>query len=487
MENMEKKGLASRLDGVYYAKSIFGIALMFGSGYLPPIEGLTSTGMQIIGIFLGLLFLWSAVEIAWPSILGIIAFGMSDYGTMNSAVMQGLGSPVVWQLMMVMIIAGAINVSGVGEFLARWLISRKFVNGSPLLFTVVFLYGFFVVAIISSAFACMFLAWTVLYSIADMVGYKKGDKYMTMMIIYIIMTCGLGEFIIPFKGWQLALCLAFNDVSGIVLNYSLYIAVSFVVGSIMVISMGLSTKYIFRADLTKLQNFDVTVLENSGMQKLNYRQKSYFYTFIFIIVSTVATTWMPADWAIVQLFNKLTLSGVFALAVVALCLIKIDGSPLMKFNEVAKEGIKWEIILICASILPLASALTSDKTGIIQMCSTVFAPLLEGKSSGLILVIIILVTLVGTNIGSNTGIALLIIPIAIPICKLMGLSMEIMGIAIIYTACMGFILPGSSALSAVGYTNDWVKPKEMMKYTFFVCVVYGIVAIPLYLMVNLMV
>ena len=182
----------TRIDSKYYAKSIFGIILMFGFQYLPPIQGITSTGMQILGIFFGLLYLWSAVEIAWPSILGVIAFGMSDYSTMNNAIMQGLGSPVVWQLMMVMLIAGAINVSGVGEFLARWTISRKFVNGRPLLFSVIFLYGFFIVAIISSAFACMFLAWTVIYSIADMVGYKKGDKYISMMLIYTIMACGLG-------------------------------------------------------------------------------------------------------------------------------------------------------------------------------------------------------------------------------------------------------------------------------------------------------
>ncbi len=476
----------TKIDSKYYAKSIFGIILMFGFQYLPPIQGITSTGMQILGIFFGLLYLWSAVEIAWPSILGVIAFGMSDYSTMNNAIMQGLGSPVVWQLMMVMLIAGAINVSGVGEFLARWTISRKFVNGRPLLFSVIFLYGFFIVAIISSAFACMFLAWTVIYSIADMVGYKKGDKYISMMLIYTIMACGLGEFIIPFKGWQLALCLSFNDVSGTVLSYSYYILISFIIGSIMVISMGLSTKYIFKADLTKLQNFDASVLRDSKTEKLNYRQKSYFYTFIFIIVSTVATTIMPSEWGIVKLFNMLTPSGVFALAVVILCMVKIDGEPLMKFNDVAKEGIKWEIILICTSILPLASALTAPETGIVQLCTSVFEPMLAGKSGTMVITIIVLATLIGTNIGSNTGIALLIIPIAIPIAMQMGLDLEIMGIAVIYTACMGFVLPGSSALSAVGYTNDWVTPKEMMKYTIFACIVYAVAAIPIYCVINLL-
>ena len=44
-------------DTAYYIKSAIGIFLMFGFGYLPPIAPLSHLGMQILGIFVGLIFL----------------------------------------------------------------------------------------------------------------------------------------------------------------------------------------------------------------------------------------------------------------------------------------------------------------------------------------------------------------------------------------------------------------------------------------------
>ena len=70
----------------YYLKSLIGLTFMFGFRYLPPIGPLTSLGMQVTGIFIGLIYLCCVVDIIWPSMIGLIALGMTDYCTVTEAI-----------------------------------------------------------------------------------------------------------------------------------------------------------------------------------------------------------------------------------------------------------------------------------------------------------------------------------------------------------------------------------------------------------------
>lgn len=52
----------------YYAKAIVCVFIMFGFGQLPPIEPITPLGMNVLGIFLGLLFGWSVIGLYYGDI-----------------------------------------------------------------------------------------------------------------------------------------------------------------------------------------------------------------------------------------------------------------------------------------------------------------------------------------------------------------------------------------------------------------------------------
>ena len=475
-----------KLDAKYYICAIIGIWFLFGFGLLPPFGELTVVGMKILGIFIGVIFLWSTVDVVWPSILGIVAYGLSGYSSMSAVITEAMGSSIIWQIIMIMCIAGALTTSGVGEYIARWLISRPFVNGKPVLFTVVYLLGFMIAAMISNCFASIFLSWAVLASMADMLGMKKGDKWISLMNVFTAVASGLGDFVIPFKGWQLAICNAFASATGTAVSYPIYCSFSLGLGLVVTILMGLSVRYVFRADMSKLVDFDATTLRDTKTTKLNIRQKSYLFIFLFIIISTLATTAMPKDWLIVKAFNALTTAGVFSLAVVLLCFIKLpDGKPLLDFKVCSTAGIKWEAILMVASIIPIATALTSDKTGILPLCSRILNPIFEGKSVAFIIIVLVLVDLFLTNLGSNTGVAMFLIPIALPIAQQAGMSMTLLSIVVIYTACMGFVLPGASAIAAITYANEWLKPGAIMKYSGFAVGIYAVVGIVVFLAASM--
>ena len=48
--------------------------LMIGFGFLPPFSTVTPYGMQILGIFIGLVYAWSIGIVYWPSLLAFILF-----------------------------------------------------------------------------------------------------------------------------------------------------------------------------------------------------------------------------------------------------------------------------------------------------------------------------------------------------------------------------------------------------------------------------
>lgn len=475
---MTKTMKQTKVDMKYVINSLIGLFFIIGFGQLPAVEPMTRVGMQIAGIFIGLIYLWSTVDLIWPSILGILAFGMSDYCTMNEAIAAGLGSQVVWMLIMLMMISEAIRVSGVGELIARWIITRKVLNGRPFLFTFMYLWGFFICTVLLQQIAAIFLSWAIFYSIAEFVGYKKGDRYSSMMIIACLLASVVGGGIIPFQGWMLALCQTYGEASGTPINYVQYMIMAIVLGSILMLLVALSIKYIFKCDLDKLKNFDVSALTGEGGLKMNFKQKCYLGAFAIIIAYMLLTTLLPAEWAITQLMGRFSQAGIFGLLVVLLCMFRIEGEPILNFKQIAEKGINWNVILICSSAIPIASALTSDATGVKTLFLNLLSPVFNGIGVIPFLAIVVTATVILTNVGSNIGVAMMLIPIILPFVDKLGISPAIPGMAIIFIANLGFVLPGSSAMAPFLYSNDWVEVKDIYKYGVFYCLLFVLEAVP---------
>ncbi|MDR1192747.1 MAG: TRAP transporter large permease subunit [Peptococcaceae bacterium] len=439
---------------------------------------MTQVGMQILGIFIGLIFMWSTVDLIWPSLLGIVAFGMSDYLSMGEAIAAGLGSQIVWMLLMLMILSEAIRVSGVGEYIARWIITRKFLNGRPFLFTFIFLWCFFVCTILLGTIAEIFLSWAIFYSIAEMVGYQKGERYSGAMIIACLLAGIVGGGMVPFQGWMLALCGAYGQATGTPINYAQYMLIAFIIGSLMMLLTALAIKYVFRCDMSKLKNFDVRQLRSDGPSRMTIQQKCYLFSFLIIIIYVFATTLLPADAPGMGGLLRLTQAGMFALIIIIQCFIRIDGKPIINFVQLAKEGVNWNVILICSSAIPVASALTSDATGVKTMMNNLLSPVFSGMGALPFIIIVVVATVILTNIGSNIGVAMMLIPITVPFVADLGISPAIIGIAIIFLANMGFVLPGSSGMAPFLYSNDWITVKDIYKYGIGYCLICIIAAIP---------
>jgi len=212
--------------------------------------------------------------------------------------------------------------------------------------------------------------------------------------------------------------------------------------------------------------------------KMNYKQKCYLGAFAIIIAYMLLTTLLPSEWALTQLMNRFSQAGIFGLLVALLCLVRVNGEALMDFKTTAEKGINWNVILICSSAIPIASALTSDATGVKELFTDLLSPVFNGIGVLPFLAIVVVATVILTNIGSNIGVAMMLIPIILPFVHALGISPAIPGMAIIFIANLGFILPGSSAMAPFLYSNEWIQVKDIYKYGVFYCVLFVVEAVP---------
>ena len=472
----------TKKNTVYYVLCILCILLMFLGGFIPSFAPeITVAGMQILAIYVALIILWSTIGgVLWPSILAIVALGISEYTNINGAITSALGQNVIWQILFAIALTQGLSATGAGEFIAKWFISRKFLTGRPYLFTWILFLVFAVLGAISSAIGMILLSWTILNSIADHVGVKNSERYFRIMSIFMVVNTCIGEQIIIYKNWPMGLWTAFGKMASMELDYIPFMVIAAVISLFFTVVLTLIIK-IARVDVSFLKTFDNTkIRESMANERMNKVQIGFLVTLLACIVFSLGTSIFPRGSLLYTFCNKVSPAGAFAVAVAALIFLKNkEGKPVLDFPKVMGSSPFWSAFMICAASIPLANALCNEATGFTAWISRVLTPVFQNSSLWVIYFIIIFVTLVLTNIASCSGVGFMMLPIAVPLATAAGANMYLVGICTIYTCLFGFILPGSSGLSAMMYgmkEKQSLTVKEILIYTSIPCLIFLIIA-----------
>lgn len=86
------------------------------------------------------------------------------------------------------------------------------------------------------------------------------------MIIGVVASAMPFGLMFPFKDIPLALLSIFTSITGISVNYLLYMAVMIPTGILILLGYVLLCKYILRPDVSKMQNFDIELLKAENAQ-----------------------------------------------------------------------------------------------------------------------------------------------------------------------------------------------------------------------------
>jgi len=443
---------------------LIGITLMFCFRFLPPVLSVTELGMQVLGVFLGALYLWTTVGILWPSLLCLAALAVTDYATMNTILQNSFGQQVVIMMLLLFPLVSVIEKSGIAEYPLRWLLTRPIFNGRPWLFTFLVLFIGYILCFTISGWLIFFMTLAFFETLCNNLNIQKGNKFASMFVFGVVLNVCMASYTIPFKGMGMILVSTLQNINPeISINYATFALIMIIMNCLTIIAYVLFMKVTCPPnDVAPLKNLDIKALDSSPLPPMNSLQK---FMCIFLAIFTVSLFLpfiLPKTWAITKALSSLTIVGITMIGLSIFFMFNYHNEPIAVFSEMAKK-IPWDLVFLCASAMCISSALTAEGTGISQLLSSIVGPLFIGKSPFIFMFLICLICILLTNIANNGVISILLVTIGYSVFASTNDLYAPMVVLITYCANMAFLLPASSMFASVAWSNEWITPSLLRK------------------------
>jgi len=472
-----------------YVHVAIGLFLMFGFGRVfPPYYPLTEVGMQIVGLFIGLIWLWCFVGFLWPSLLGLVAFALTDLVTIGQVGQQSFGGSVPILLLFSMILFGSPQHVGATGYITRFFLTMKVLNNRPIVFSFIFFFATYALSVAVNVTPSLILMWTVLYGVLKELKYTKGEKYTTLMVIGTFLGAISGQASLPFTGSTLAILGAFEAASGLVVPAPQYILLGFINTVIVMTIYCLFMKLVLKkADLEKVAHVNTEMFDREPLPPMSRLQKANFLSMLLFVFLMLLPhfRFLPPN-IVIDTLNTLTATGVAILLTGLMAVIRVQGQPILDFKAVAAKSINWDVYIMVAMALALSGALTNPATGVMALMTQVFEPVLGGHSAMMLFVLTLLVAIFITSFASSMVIGIAFMPILVFFGAEAAANLPAMASVTILLLHYSIILPSASVFAAMLWSNEeWVKPREVFKYGAVIVVVATAVSIGVMMPISL--
>ena len=453
--------------------SVIGIAIMILFRFLPiSLPQVTPVGMEIIGIFLGTLYLWTTVDPIWSSLWSIFMIGVSCFAPMPAVLKDAFGNPVVVQMLFLMVTMNALVHNKLTAYIGRFFLTLKINNRRPWVFTAMIMFGAMLMAAFVGPFAPIFLFWPILYDIFQEIGMKKGEAYPTIMIILVVIGTLAGFPVPPYSNNGLALISNYATITEsmgqkVVINNAEYLALAMIYGIVIILTMVLFCKFVLHPDVSKLKNLDIDMIKRNPLPSLNGNQRFMAGSFVAFIACMLLPSIFPKLG--VMHFLDQNSSGIALGYCAILCHINMDknsSEPVAPFGKIM-NGFAWGTFFLCTAAILLGSVLTNEATGIAAFLNVILTPIFSNMSLFMFYVVLLVITMVLTNLCNSLVIGLLMQPVIATFCLANNIeSAPITALIIIFVLSSAAVTPSASPFAAMIHGNkDWLKSSEIYKYT----------------------
>ncbi|MFW5489885.1 MAG: SLC13 family permease [Desulfovibrio sp.] len=460
---------------------------------LPQVDGgillsVTPMGMTVITLFLGVVYLWTFVDTLWPSFLGILLLGMSNYAPMPAVLKQYFGNPMVVMMFFLFMFASVLVKSNISVYLARWFMTHPYVQGRPWRFTAAILLATYFVAFLEQTTAC-FLMWPVLYIVLDYVGFKKGDRYVTMMTVNIVIMALLSFASDPIKGgafYLLAnlqnLATKATDLQFVPINLAAYLLFAIIISFVCIGVILLSMRFIFRVDVSPLKRVDMKAINKDQLPPLSTQQKIVIGLFAFYAAWLLLPGIIGHDNILGAFMAQNSLGGTL-LIIFLVTFLRVDGKPVAEIQEVGKVY-PWRTFFLIATAFLLGGAMSSKGTNITIFMEYMLRDHLSGLGILTLSVVIILLGIIITNFFNSVVAGLVLSPVLLAIANAFGFNPAPVLACFFYIVLIAAATPAGSPFAAMLYDqSDWISKKDVALHASYasllVVLVLIVVGIPL--------
>ena len=457
------------LNILHYIVVLF---LMFGFRFLPPFGGLNEISMQVIGVFAGIIYGWITLSIGWPSILGLVAFGLTDYTNMTDLLVSAFASQTVVMIMGLLLLAAFIQQAGLTTVIVDFLLSRKSAKGRPYMVLFYFLLAGFVGAILSQPLAVLVIFIELFLEIMKKTDIKPHSRAVPTFFVGSAFAIVIGDVALPFKGCAILGIGAYESITGQSLDFLKYTIFMFPMCIFMIVAYVLFCKYVLRISLSGLEGY---VHDRSNSGSVTRRQK---ISLIGVLIA-MAMLLVPESWGITPIITGLGLGGLTLLLCAILMMVKVEGKPLMDLGEIASQY-PWNVYFVIVVLLPVADALSSDAVGLKQLLSAGATSLLSGMPGVLVIFLVVLISAVVTNFANNMVVCSVFVTIICFMGDALPFDSAILSCLVILATNLSMFFPAANPMNAIIFSQkDIVTFKAEFSHglisCIFLCIVISVV------------
>lgn len=439
--------------------------LMFFNRFFPPMFGLNATGTSVIFLFVPTMVLLLTVDMIWPALAGILAFAVSGVYTFTDAVSRSLGSNIFWLVALSGMVISVLGETGVIRRVALWFISRPIVHKSPWFLVAMLFLATLVIGSVTDPTALILIMSVLTEEICTAVGQEKGSRMGMLMMVGVLIMDGISTGITPIGHPVPILVMGlFKDI--IEIDFFRFTVAGYVIGLLMMGALLLAMRFLFKMDVTPLKNFNAT----SMYKELGPMTKRAKWS--VAIYGCVVALWLLPSLLqrvlpeVAGFINDMSITAPLAAAIVAMCLIRVDGKPLMDIEKAFTKGAPWSACFIVGIALLLGGSLSNPEAGIVDALTK------AGESLGVLpplifVIVILLLDNVLTNVSSDTLTATLMATITVALVGsgiISGINIPALSVILCVMNSSACATPPASAFSAIVAGSGWVKPKELLTY-----------------------
>lgn len=315
--------------------------------FLPPIPGMTVSAMQVLGIFQGVLIMWLTISIDWPSMVCMAALTLIPEISMNQILSSSLGNSTVAFLIFTFMCTYAISQTSFVKRCAILFISSPIARKGPWMFMITYCASVMIIGLVMSPSVVFVIYLPIMKAICDELKLEKDDKLanalMMGQLFCAAFSCGMTPIAHVFSIMAMGF---YQNATGLSINYGDYMAFAIPVGIICFIVMILMFRFLLRPDMSPLSSLNFDALKSS-VQKADKRENMILTIFFLVVAMWVLPEFTSGLFpGITKFFKAQGTAFPPLVGATAMCLITLEGKPLMNFKESMQKGVEWGSIIM---------------------------------------------------------------------------------------------------------------------------------------------
>ncbi len=448
---------------------VFALAIIVLFPFLPRPDGLSSSAVQVLGIFLGVLLLWVRLSIDWPSLLALGALAFVPELSFNKILQDSIGGSTFSFLLFTFLCTFALSQTPFIRRCALSFVNSKVAQKGPWHFALLFFASALILGLFMSPTVLFVIYLTILEEINAVLNLQKEDKYANMLMMGMTFSIALSSGMTPIAHVFSIMAMGFYEAAtGLAINIFDYMLFGIPVGLLSFGVMMILFKFILRPDTTPFtKNHSTTLTETAPpMDKKEL--------LALIIFGAVVVVWVAPGF--IEFFNPTLAKTInrFGTALppligaVIMTILTVDGKPILNFTEGMSKGVSWGALIMTASTLALGSAMTNEDIGLISWLSASIEPLLSRLSPMLLVVLFTFWAAIQTNLSSNMVTVTVVSAVALPLCLASNGAVSTPAIASIIglMSAFAFATPPAHPNVALAGGSGWTNPTQLMIYGF---------------------